>query len=169
MMNIRMGVHRALVAMVAAALAVGLAGCTPPATSPSTQPPSTQPPSTSTNSPSGTPSTPIAAPTYDPKGTALQNLAYFNAIGRTKIGNHPSIQGKAIVDDLVAAGFDKKAMEITPDKTSIGLAAWNIEFSVKINGTCLIGQAGNVGFNSFAAPLLASGKCLVGTTRKIDW
>jgi hypothetical protein len=99
----------------------------------------------------------------------LQNLAYFNAIGRTKIGNHPSIQGKAIVDDLVAAGFDKKAMEITPDKTSIGLAAWNIEFSVKLNGTCLIGQAGNVGFNSFAAPLLASGKCLVGTTRKIDW
>jgi hypothetical protein len=164
MMNIRIRAHFAVVVGAAAALAVALTGCTPSAAAPNTPRPSVP-----AVSPSSTPSTPVAAPTYDPKGTASQNLAYFNVIGRTKIGNHPSIQGKAIVDDLVAAGFDKKAMEITPDKTSIGLAAWNIEFSVKINRTCLIGQAGNVGFNSFAAPLLASGKCLVGTTRKIDW
>jgi hypothetical protein len=38
-----------------------------------------------------------------------------------------------------------------------------------MNGTCLIGQAGNVGFQSFVAPLVSTGTCLIGLTRKIDW
>lgn len=119
-------------------------------------------------SPSPTP-TPTGPPVLDPDGDAAANLAYFNLVGHEKFAKNPNIQGRAIIDDLVGAGFVKKDMEITPDKTSIGLAAWNIEFSVKMNGTCLIGQTGNVGFQSFAAPLLASGKCLIGLTRKIDW
>ena len=110
---------------------------------------------------------PIA--TFDPKGNANDNLAYFEKIGGEKIGKHPNIKGKTIVNDLVAAGFDKAEMEITPDKTSIGLTAWNIEFSVRMKGTCLIGQAGNVGFNATVQPILATGKCLIGATRKIDW
>jgi hypothetical protein len=130
--------------------------------------PAPSPAASGSPSPSPTP-TSTAPPVLDPKGSAADNLAYFNLIGREKFAAHPNIQGHAIIDDLVAAGFVKKDMEITADKTSIGLAAWNIEFSVKMNGTCLIGQTGNVGFHSFAAPLLASGKCLIGLTRKIDW
>jgi len=113
--------------------------------------------------------TPVGAPVLQPDADAAANLPYFNVIGRAKFAKHPNITGRTIIDDLVAAGFVKKDMEITPDKTSIGLQAWNIEFSVKMKGTCLIGQAGNVSFHSFAAPLLASGKCLIGQTRKIDW
>jgi hypothetical protein len=60
-------------------------------------------------------------------------------------------------------------MEVTPDKTSIGLAAWNIEFSVKFGTSCLLGQAGNVGFQSAVVPVLATGKCLIGQTRAITW
>ena len=60
-------------------------------------------------------------------------------------------------------------MEVTPDKTSIGLAAWNIDFSVKFGKTCILGQAGNVGFQSSVVPILATGKCLIGTTRPITW
>jgi hypothetical protein len=112
---------------------------------------------------------PNPIPTFDPKGNANDNLAYFEKIGGEKIGSHPNITGKTIVDDLVAAGFDKAEMEITPDKTSIGLKAWNIEFSIRMKGTCLIGQAGNVGFNATVQPLLSTGKCLIGSTRKINW
>lgn len=163
-MNIRMGARGVAVAGVTAVVALTLAGCVLAAPSgvAGGDPTSSTPDPTGTGSPSG-------PPTYNAKGNAAANLAYFKLVGGKKIGPHPSITGKTIVKDLVAAGFDKKAMEITPDKTSIGLTAWNIEFSVKMNKTCLIGQAGNVGFNAFAAPLLASGKCLVGTTRKIDW
>ena len=121
-----------------------------------------------TPSPTGTATaSPTAA--FDPNGDANDNLAYFEKIGGEKIGSHPNITGRKIVDDLVAAGFSKSEMEITPDKTSIGLKAWNIEFSIRMKGTCLIGQAGNVGFNATVQPLLSTGKCLIGTTRKIDW
>jgi hypothetical protein len=150
-----------------AACALMLSACVAKA-APTLKP--TIPVAAASGSPSPTPTpTPTGPPVLNPDGDAAANLAYFNLVGHNKFAAHPSIQGRAIVDDLVSAGFAKKDMEITPDKTSIGLAAWNIEFSVKMNGTCLIGQTGNVGFHSFAAPLLASGKCLIGLTRKIDW
>ncbi len=82
---------------------------------------------------------------------------------------NPSAKGKAIIDHLASLGFAKDHMEVTPDKTAVGLDADNIEFSVKINKTCLVGQTGIVHFHAFAAPLLASNTCLIGKTRAIDW
>jgi hypothetical protein len=151
---------------LAAVLAVGVVGCASsnaPA-SPSRTPVAAPPTSSSTPKP-----TPI--PKLDLSGTAQQNLAYFNKVGHALLDNNSAANtnGRALVDGFVRAGFPKKEMEITPDKTSIGLVAWNIEFSVKMNGTCLIGQAGNVGFQSFVAPLVSTGTCLIGLTRKIDW
>jgi hypothetical protein len=81
----------------------------------------------------------------------------------------PAAKGKAIVNHFVAAGFTKRDMEITNDKTAVGLDADNIEFSVRINGSCIIGQSGNTSFQSFATSLLANGHCLVGKTRTINW
>ena len=145
------------------AVILALAGC-------SVASPKSSPAPATSGVPGAVPtSTSTPVPAYDPTGNASANLAYFVAIGHAKFSDHPDITGRTIVDDLVAAGFDKKAMEITPDKTSIGLQAWNIEFSVKLNGTCLIGQAGNVSFHAFATTVLASGHCLIGKTRKIDW
>jgi len=40
---------------------------------------------------------------------------------------------------------------------------------VKFGKTCILGQAGNVGFQSSVVPVLATGKCLIGLTRPINW
>ncbi len=151
-----------LIVPLAAALVGLLAGCA------STSPTVPTPGPTRSAAPSPTSS---AIPTYDAKGTAEQNLGYFDTVGKALFASNPAAQtqGEVIVNWFVDHGFDKSAMEVTPDKTSIGLAAWNIEFSVKMKNSCLIGQAGNVGFQSYAGPVLATGKCLIGQTRTIDW
>jgi hypothetical protein len=154
-----------IAAMTAAAtqLAFALAVCVQaPKTAPTPLPLPTSPSATPSNTPA-----PVA--TFNPDGSAEANLAYFDKVGHALLDHDESANGETIVNWFVAHGFNKKAMEITPDKTSIGLQAWNIEFSVDMNGTCLIGQAGNVKFQSTAQPLLATGKCLIGQTRTINW
>ena len=152
---------------VLATISIGgvLAGCVP------TQATST--PASPTIAPSASASAGLPAPrpkpTLDPTGTAQDNAAYFRAVGYALLHHHDNVKGRKIIDTFVKAGFNKKDMEITPDKTSIGLDAWNIEFSVRMNGTCLIGQSGNVDFHYFVAPLLSTGRCLIGRTRTIDW
>lgn len=77
--------------------------------------------------------------------------------------------GEAFIDALINAGFDVAAMQLTPDKTAINLDADNVQFSVLIEGDCLIGQYGNVGYQSVVLPALSSGLCLIGKTRPINW
>ena len=91
------------------------------------------------------------------------NAATLEAAG----GANPG--GRAFIDGLVAAGFDKAAMQVTPDKTAISLDADNVQFSVLIGEDCFVGQFGNVGYQSAVLPVLSTGACLVGTTRPIDW
>ncbi len=161
----RFGAAAGAVIVVAVISAAALAGCTTQSPPPA---PSIGPSVLPTATPGST-STPSPIPTFDPSGSAEDNLAYFNQVGFGLLTHDPSANGRTIVDWFVSHGFDKANMQVTPDKTSIGLQAWNIEFSVELNGTCLIGQAGNVGFHSYAGPLLATGKCRIGATRKIDW
>ena len=129
-------------------------------------------PTTATAVPSAS-STTSAVPTYNANGTASDNLAYFNKVGQALFkstqASAASSQGELIVNWFVDHGFNKSNMEVTPDKTSIGLAAWNIDFSVRFGKTCILGQAGNVGFQSSVVPVLATGKCLIGLTRPINW
>jgi hypothetical protein len=152
----------ALAVPLVVVLAAALTGCVQAPAAPTPVPVPT---------PSGTSSAAAAIPTYDPTGTAQDNLAYFDKVGHALLDNNPTAnaQGETIVDWFVAHGFNKSNMEVTPDKTSIGLAAWNIEFSVKFGNSCLLGQAGNVGFQSSVLPVLATGKCLIGQTRPITW
>jgi hypothetical protein len=160
---VRVTVGRSAIALTCATVAVLLlAGCVQKA------PPVALPTSTPSSSSIASP-----VPTYYANGTASDNLAYFNKVGQALFsssqGTAASTQGELIVNWFVDHGFDKQNMEVTPDKTSIGLAAWNIEFSVKFGKTCILGQAGNVGFQSSVVPVLATGKCLIGTTRPITW
>lgn len=104
-----------------------------------------------------------------PDGTAAENAPYFRAVGVRLLQHNENLKGRPIFDAFVEAGFVKKNMELTPDKTSIGLDAWNIEWSVKFGTTCIIGQAGNTKFHYFTGPVLSTGKCLFGTTRPITW
>jgi len=145
----------ALAAIGLAALTVGaLAGCVPtPASTPTAKPTSSA----------------TAAPTLDLQGTAQQNRAYFDYVNKKFIDEGGDLSGRPFIDNLVKAGFPKSDLEVTPDRTTVNLAADNISFSVRLGKTCLIGQYGNTGYASTAQKLLSTGRCLIGTTRTIDW
>jgi hypothetical protein len=146
----------ALPVVLAGAIVVGLGGCVP---SPSPSSPPTSRPSSSS----------AADPTLDPNGTASENKAYFDFVNKKLIAAGGDLSGRPFIDNLVKAGFQKVNMELTPDRTTVNLAADNISFSVRLGDTCLIGQYGNTGYSSTAQKLLSTSRCLVGTTRTIDW
>jgi hypothetical protein len=151
------GIARAGVVATVAALTLVLAGCVEePQPAPTTPAPTVEP-------------TEAPEPEIALDGTAADNHAYFDQINRALVAAGGALDGRAFIDSLVAAGYPKSDMEVTPDRTAINGAADNIQFAVRLNGTCLIGQYGNVGYASTTAPLLGTGRCLVGATRPIDW
>ena len=156
---------------VAGALAMGiaivLAGCTAQTSPESDATPSATAPAASAT-PTPTP-TPAGPPEYQPDGTADDNLAYFDAVNLDLESGENQPSGKKIINNLVEAGFDKDAMEITADKTAIDLDTDSIEFTVLIDDRCLFGQFGDFAYRSVVLPVLETGKCLVGKTRSINW
>jgi hypothetical protein len=149
---------RVLVAVaVSATLIAGVTGCV---SGPPMPTPAPVTPSPGASGPS--------EPEIDLAGTAADNQAYFDQVnGATFLSG--GRDGRAFIDGLVAAGYSKDLMELTPDRTSINAQADNFQFSVLLNGTCLIGQFGSAQYASFTGPVLADGHCLVGKTRPIDW
>ena len=148
---------------------LGLAGCT--GESPSPGPAKSDTPSASASpSSSSTPTTP-SAPALIPGGTAAQNLPFFTQVVSGVWSGPDQVAGRAYIDALVAAGFDKAAMQVTPDRTTVDNPAESIEFSVRIGDQCLVGQVGPSIGNPVTAvlPGLSSGGCLIGQTRAIDW
>lgn len=146
-----------------AVLALALTGCDVsniPTATPS--PTSTQ--STSTPTPTATPLR------LDKSGTAQQNLAYFNSVNEAVLAAKPSAVGQDFINALVAAGFNKADMQLTADRTTINLPAGSIQFSVRFNGECLVGQngSGSGGYTSQVTGMLATGNCLIGQTVPIN-
>jgi hypothetical protein len=148
-------------AAVSALAIAALAGCTPGVPTP-------VPTYTPSASASAT-ATPDAAPVLRPGDTAAANQQFFDATNQAFYAAHGKSDGKSIIDNLIAVGFRKQDMEVTPDQTSIGEAVDSIVFSVRVKGQCLIGQFNGAGYHGVIGPILASGACLVGTTRPIDW
>ncbi|MEP6481971.1 MAG: hypothetical protein ABJA94_08190 [Rhodoglobus sp.] len=153
----------ALAAVLPALVVAALAGCTP--TVPTPVP--TYTPSGSASS-SATP-TPDAGPILRPGGSAEANQQFFNAVNTAFYAAHGKSDGKSIIDNLVASGFQKQDMEVTPDQTSIGVDVDSIVFAVRVKGECLVGQFNGAGYHGIIGPILGTGGCLVGTTRPIDW
>lgn len=150
--------RRALLCAGAAIAAVlVLAGCTAPEPMPT---PSSS--HTSSTAPSPTP-TPIPEPVFD--GTATDNQAYFDRINRELIDAGGATGGAAFIDNLVSHGYPRENMEVTPDKTAIGIGADNVVFSIRFGDTCLLGQWGNIGYTSLVTEVLSTGRCIVGTAR----
>jgi hypothetical protein len=141
-------------------LAISMAGCGLPT--------ELEPEPTATPRPSASTSAPPRTVQFEPDGSAEDNREYFDAVNQATIAAG-TVDGRSFVDALVAAGFDKSKMELTPDKTAIGLDADNIQFTVLVGDKCLVGQYGNIGYHSTVLPVLATGKCLIGKTRTIDW
>jgi len=155
---------RGVVVIVALVGVMGLlAGCTTPDTPVSPETTAAAP--ALAPSPSATPT----APTFVAEGDADANMAYFVSVSQAVLAGKPDAGGRDFIDQLVAAGFDKSRMEVTPDTTAVGLEADNVQFSVNLNGSCLVGQSGNVGFHAFTTTEMSTGTCLIGKTRAIDW
>jgi ABC-type transport system substrate-binding protein len=154
--------RRILLAVPVLVLAFVLAGCAPAAPTPSAKPPSI-------SAAPSSPATPAPATGFLADGTAQANKAWFDAVNTKLFASNGSANGRTIIDSLVAAGFDKTAMQVTPDKTSINGGVDSILFSVKIGDSCLLGQHGGGGYSSAVEAALKSGLCLIGKTRAIDW
>jgi hypothetical protein len=155
----------AAAALLAAALLSACTGPEPVPSGSSVTSPAAQP------SPTATPAPTTAAPTLVPDGTAADNLPLFTSVvASVWVGPEP-VAGRAYIDALVDAGFDKAAMELTPDVTTVGNAAESIQFSVRWGEECLIGQVGPATGEpvTAVADVLAEGTCLVGRTRPITW
>lgn len=106
-----------------------------------------------------------------PAGTAEENLPFFALVTQQVWSGPERMSGRAYVDALVAAGFDKSRMQVTRDQTAIGNAADSIQFSVAWDEQCLVGQAGAAFPEpvTVVLPILEGGACLIGDTRPIDW
>lgn len=151
----------AALVLVTGVSAAVLAGCAPESTATPT------PTATATADP-----TPSAAPALVPDGSADDNLPVFTAVAEQVWGTERRGEGRAYVDGLVAAGFDRDAMQLTPDQSTVGNPAESIQFSVRWGEEeCLIGQVGpsTGAVVTTVMPQLAGGRCLVGATRPIDW
>lgn len=135
-----------------------LAGCVPESTAPE--------PEVSSPVPSESAAPP---PEFLPEGTAEENKPFFDAVNRGVIDDVDDPSAEDFARALVEAGFAKKTVELTADRTSVDLEADSVQFSVRIDGDCLIGQYGNVGYASIVAERLATKRCLVGQTAPVEF
>lgn len=145
---------------------VALAACDPG----SSDSPSESPSANVDATPKATPGHP--APVFQPDGSAEDNLPIFSAITDQVWESDERGSGRAYVDALVAAGFDRTAMQVTQDFTTVGNPVESLQFSVRWGEDhCIVGQVGPSTGEPVAAVLdqLAEGRCLVGNTRPIDW
>ncbi|TDN92742.1 hypothetical protein EV279_2271 [Microbacterium sp. BK668] len=127
---------------------------------------------TATADPSVVPTeTAAPPPALRPEGTAADNLPYFASIVNAVWAGPDRASGRAYVDALAAGGFDKAAMQVTNDESTVGNAAESIQFSVLWAGECLIGQVGPATGDPVATvlPVVGDETCLLGRTRPIDW
>lgn len=151
-----------LVAAGALLLALSLAACTPSHPSASGEPSDTRGASA--------PATAAAAPQLVAGGTADDNLPLFRAVTQRVWGSEQRDSGRAYLDALAAAGFDRGAMQVTEDRTTVDNPAESIQFSVRWGDTsCLVGQVGPSTGDPVTAvlPQLDGGACLVGKTAPV--
>jgi hypothetical protein len=155
-----------LAIIVIVAVSTTLAACVPARDDTTPMP---VPATTASASPSADPSAePDPDPTMLPGGTALANRAYFDFVNKRLLSVNSNPSGEAVISNLVSAGFDKAAMEITPDKTSqLRRPSDSIEFSVRVGDSCLVGQFEANGYASMVGPVLSGGRCLIGKTEPI--
>ena len=112
-----------------------------------------------------------AVPVLLADGSAEDNLPFFAQVMESVWAVDQSYQGRPYIDALVAAGFPKADMELTQDRTTVDNPADAIQFSVRWQGECLVGQVGPSTPTPTAVvlPEVPGGSSLIGQTRPIDW
>jgi len=149
-----------VIAVTLLAVAITLAGCVPVAPQPV---PTVSRTATPTPTPTETPDPELVA-----GGTAGQNRPFVEFVISALLESTSQPSSLAIIDTLVAAGFDKASMEITKDTTRVGDPADSILFSVLISGQCLLGQVAQGSVATELGDVLGTGRCLVGRTLSLD-
>lgn len=94
----------------------------------------------------------------------------FRAVTAQVWATDQRASGRAYVDALVAAGFDRGAMQVTADRTTVDNPAESIQFSVRWgDAQCLVGQVGPSTGDPVTTvlPQLDGGVCLVGRTAPV--
>lgn len=112
-----------------------------------------------------------SGPQLVPDGSAADNLPLFAQVVAAVWESDAAVQGSAYIDALTAAGFDRAAMQVTPDTSTVNRPAESIQFSVAWGGECLVGQIGPSTGEPVTTvlPQADAGLCLLGATRPIDW
>jgi hypothetical protein len=125
----------------------------------------------------GTPETGAADPLADTSGrpaapgtgaaaaqavtdTARQTVT--DALGRLAAGT-PKPATAQVTDALTGAGIAPGVLEVSQSRTPTGLEADAIEAAVRQGGDCVIGQVRDGAVAVTVLPVLASGKCFVGS------
>ena len=105
-----------------------------------------------------------------PDGSAQDNLGYFSRVIALIWQTTDQQSGSAYVDALVAAGFDRSAMQLTSDVSTVDNPAESFQISVHWHADCLIGQIGpSIGEpHAVVVPAIGQGTCLVGRTIPLD-
>ena len=121
--------------------------------------------------PSASPTLPAdaAAVVLTPESSVEDARVVFDRTVTELMAQDPAPDGRAVVDALVAAGFDKASLQVTPDTTYTGREADSVQFSALRGESCLVGQVAAGTYAAQTAPVLGTGACLVGTTRAVDW
>lgn len=156
-----------LAGLIAVAGCTGTSGAEPSLTvDPSADPSASATPSADEPTPA-----PDAGPALVPDGNAYDNLPLFTAVTEKVWDSAGKVSGRAYVDALVKAGFDKAAMQVTEDRTTIDNPAESIQFSVQWDDLCLVGQVGPTTGDpvTLVLPVVEESGCLIGNTRPIDW
>jgi ABC-type transport system substrate-binding protein len=162
----RSSASRASVAVIAlVAIAASLTGCSSaPVAAPSSSPTSTP---TLAPTPTTVPEPPPDA-VFDPQADAETNRPVIDQVLVPLVATGAIPSGEQIVTALIEAGADVSILEVTADRTAIGLEVDSILFSVRLGDECILGQFDGDGYTSTTAPVLASGGCLIGTTVSLD-
>ncbi|MGM1016457.1 MAG: DUF6993 domain-containing protein [Actinomycetota bacterium] len=129
-------------------------------------------PSESEPAPTASASPAAEEPVFDPDGSAEDNLPIFTSVTESVWESDDRESGRAYIDALVEAGFDRDLMQVTDDTTTVGNAVESMQFSVRWgDDQCLVGQVGPSTGDPVTAVLdqLDVGRCLIGATRAIDW
>lgn len=155
-------------ALAVAALLAGCTASTPPEPTASTP---VAPPSASAEpgGPSGEPE-PGSDPDPElvPDGSDADNAPFAQAVvQRAADAADGSLTRNAIAAALADAGFAADALEVTPDRTPLGLEVDVISFAVRIGDDCIVGELRSGAATATTASVLGTGRCLVGSDASI--
>lgn len=169
---------RLLAALSLAALAVSLSGCvggTPSIDQSASAEPSAASPSAGTGTDSSTrgPATSesqAAESLADTSGAASAEVAATEAVKQTVTdalgglaAGTPKPATDQVSDALTGAGIAPGVLEVSQSRTPTGLEADAIEAAVLQGSDCVIGQVRDGAVAVTVLPVLASGKCFVGS------